>query len=117
MDVHLQHNIAVDIPTGQTPMKRAWPEALSTGEDPLDQERQTILDHLKKPSLLNNLSSVKDYSDQIELSDKLSEAVLSGSKNVGPRISSALAARKASRRSSVLTAANPLIVSMNVKRI
>ena len=121
MDLYLHQNIAVDLPTGQTPAKHSWPAEFptSTTDDPLEQSRQIALDHLRRP-ILSSLNqhhrdptSLNPYLEMEEGEgvDRLDEVSWKG-----PRVSSALAARKASRRSSVLTVTNPLLVTANLRR-
>lgn len=84
--------MATDLPTGMTPVKRTWPEALISGaEDPLDvRDRQALLEEAAK----HRASSVME-----EEADSLAEMPAGG-----PRLSNTIAARKAARRSSALRA-------------
>lgn len=91
MDVHLHQNMAVDLPTGATPVKRAWPDAQDQ-EDPLDTENRALsLQQLRRQ--LAPLTTTED--DGLESEDRVEDMR-------APRLSTALAARKAARRSSVL---------------
>ena len=91
MDLHLHQNMAVDIPSGATPVKRAWPDAQDQ-EDPLDaEERATVLQHLRRQPTPSTMNEEEGPESEDRVDDMRA-----------PRLSTALAARKAARRSSVL---------------
>lgn len=139
-DTQLRQNVAVDLPTGQTPVKRTWP-SVNDERDVLDQERNAVLAHIKKsgpiPTSAEDTSGMSEVmqdrrGDRRSTSSALLDEVAAVSKDGGgagasagmlgttkviPRQSSALAARKASRRSSVLAPSNPLQAAANVRRI
>ena len=90
MDLHLHQRMAVDLPTGATPIKRAWPDAQDQ-EDPLDAEdRATVLQHLRRQPA----PSTTNEEEGPESEDRVDDLR-------APRLSTTLAVRKAARRSSV----------------
>lgn len=92
LNSHLSTNMQVDLPTGMTPIKRTWPEALLDGaEDPLDvADRQALLAEAAK----QRASSLPEGE-----TDTIGDMPVGG-----PRLSNTIAARKAARRSSTLRA-------------
>ena len=89
MDLHLHQNMAVDLPTGATPVKRAWPDAQDQ-EDPLDHEDRAIaLQHLRRQPAPSTMNEEEGPESEDRVDDMRA-----------PRLSTTLAARKAARRSS-----------------
>jgi hypothetical protein len=114
---HLKQNVALDYPTGQTPIKRPWPE-MSGNDDPLERDRHSTLEYLKNGSYAHQATSDAGHSSETE--DRFEEngiaSVGGAGQSKAPRMSMALAARKAARRSSVLTAVTSIAANGNTRK-